>query len=389
LLARESSDQELEARSLYSLGAIHVIGGDFEKTISCLQAALALYDAPLRSEPIASRELSVPHLLIGAPLTQSLTNRATEAFCWALLALGQVNAGQVLNSIGSGRMALTLSKESKNIWTQIFSTHCLTYGLLEAGAYEEALLLMQQVLALARTLPPTINFYRFLTALGGTYQALQQWEEAEAALQEAEALADTLDLRSSRVSGLSQLCMICAVAGRWEEALRYALKAIAIRKNYDAPLMLMDFYRHYETKALLRAGDERQARVEVQRLGESLGPNLRFRIPYLRSRARLSAWEGQREQAIEHLCTAAQVATDLGLPGEQWQIQAALGREYEAAGQPAQALAAYREAAGIIQGLAEGIGDEARRSHFLAAPQIQQVMQQARSLASQVKEDHA
>jgi hypothetical protein len=92
--------------------------------------------------------------------------------------------------------------------------------------------------------------------------------------------------------------------------------------------MLMDFYRHYESEALLRAGDERQARAEVQRLREQLGPNLRFRIPYLRSRARLSAREGLREQAIEHLCAAAQVAADLGLPGEQWQIQAALGREY-------------------------------------------------------------
>jgi DNA-binding SARP family transcriptional activator len=384
VLARESGDQELEARSLYSLGAIHVIGGDFEKTISCLQAALALYDAPLRSEPGASRELSVPHLLIGAPLTQPLTNRATGAFCWALLVLGQVNAGQVQNSIGSGRMALALSKESKNIWTYIYSTHCLTYGLLEAGAYEEALLLMQQTLALARTLPPTINVYRFLTALGGTYQALQQWEEAEAALQEAEAIAEALDLRSSRVSGLSQLCMNFAVARRWEEAYRYALKAIAIRKNYDAPLILMDFSRHYETEALLRAGDERQARAEVQRLGEGLGSNQRFRIPYLRSLGVLATWEGHSEQAINHLRGAAQVAADLGLPGEQWQIQAVLGREYEAGGHPARASTAFGEAARIIQGLAEGIGDEALRTHFLAAPQIQQVLQQARGEASQV-----
>jgi tetratricopeptide (TPR) repeat protein len=216
---------------------------------------------------------------------------------------------------------------------------------------------------------------------------LQQWEEAEATLQEAEALAEALDLRPSHVPGLSQLCMSCAVAGRWEEAYRYALKAISIPKSYDAPLILMDFYRQYETEALLRAGDERQARAEVQRLGEQLGPYLRFRLPYLRSRALLAAWEGEREQAIDHLCAAAQVAADLGLPGEQWQIQAALGREYEAGEQPAQARTAFGEAATIIQGLAEGIGDEARRSRFLAAPQIQQVVQQARGEVSQVSKD--
>jgi tetratricopeptide (TPR) repeat protein len=342
--------------------------------MSCLQACLALY-ACLCHEPTASRELSAAHFLIGAPLNQPLTNRATEAFCWALLALGQVNSGQVHNSIGSGRIALALSKESKNSWTHIYSSYCLTQGLLEAGAYEEALLLTQHTMALARTLPPSINFQRFLTALGSTYQALQQWEEAQAALQEAEALAESLDLKPSRVPTLSLLCTHYALAGQWKEAYRYALKAIAVRKSYGMPLIGLDFYRQYETEALLRAGDECQARAEVQRLGEHLGPYLRFRLPYLRSLAKLSAWEGQREQAISHLRTAAQVATALELPGEQWQIQAALGRDYEAGGQPAQARTAFGEAATIIQRLAEGIGDEALRTHFLAAPQIRHVLQ--------------
>jgi DNA-binding SARP family transcriptional activator/tetratricopeptide (TPR) repeat protein len=386
-LARESRDQELEARSLCLLGWIHLLEGDFQETMSSLQACLVLY-ARLRHEPTASRELSAAHFLIGAPLNQPLTNRATEAFCRALLALGQVNSGQVPGSIGSSRIALALSKESKNAWTHIYSSYCLTQGLLEAGAYEEALLLTQHTMALARTLPPSINLQRFLTALGSTYQALQQWEEAQASLQEAEALAETLDLRPSRVPTLSLLCMNCAVAGRWEEAYRYALKAIAVRKSYGMPLIGLDFYRQYETEALLRGGDERQARAEVQRLGEHLGPYLRFRIPYLRSLAKLSAWEGQREQAIGHLRTAAQVAADLGLPAEQWQIQAALGTLYmetEAGGQPAQARTALGEAATIIQRLAEGIGDEALRTHFLAAPQIWQVLQQARGEASHVR----
>ena len=110
-----------------------------------------------------------------------MTNRATEALCWALLAFAQVNAGQVQHSIGSGRRALALSQEIKNVWTQVTSTLCLTYGLLEAGAYEEALGLMQQAVALARTFPLTFIFQRLLTALGSVYQAVQQWEEARAA----------------------------------------------------------------------------------------------------------------------------------------------------------------------------------------------------------------
>jgi hypothetical protein len=127
----------------------------------------------------------------------------------------------------------------------------------------------------------------------------------------------------------------------------------------------------------------------VQRFGEHLGNYRRFRISYLRSLAILAVWEGHSEQAIGHLTEAAQVAVDIGLPGEQWQIQALLGGLYKAEGLPAQAQAAFGEAVTIIRGLAEGIRDEARRSNFLAGPQIQPVLQQAQRQASQVLKGHA
>ena len=168
------------------------------------------------------------------------------------------------------------------------------------------------------------------------------------------------------------LCRCRAVGA----AYSYALKAIALRKGLDRALILLDFSHYYETEALLRAGDERQAREAVHRLGERLGPYRRFRIVYLRSLAVLAAWEGQSEPAIGHLREAAGLAAELRLPGERWQIQAALGRLYEAEGLPAQARIAFAEASTIIQWLAEGIKNEPLRLRFLAGPQIQPVLQQ-------------
>src|SRR5205807_5264374 len=132
-LARGIQDTELEARSLSSLGAIHILRGDFEQAVHCEEASLALY-VRLHSEPVASPELSLPNFLLGAPPTQSLTNRASEALCWAFLAYAQVNSGQVQLSLRSSCRALMLSQEIKNVWAQIYSTFCLTFGLLEAGA---------------------------------------------------------------------------------------------------------------------------------------------------------------------------------------------------------------------------------------------------------------
>jgi DNA-binding SARP family transcriptional activator/predicted ATPase len=387
-LARENLDQELEARSLSLVGYIHILGGDFEEAMHSIEASLALY-ARLPTELIPSRELSLVHYLSGAPLTQSLTNRTSEAWCWALLAFAQAHAGQVQPSIRSGRRALTLSKESKNVWAQINSMRYLTYGLLEAGAYEEALGLMQDAMALARTLPPTLIFQRFLYGLGNIYHALQQWGEARSTLEEAEAVAETLDLGRLRVVTLSQLCMNYAVAGQWGQAHTYAMQAMALRESLDRAMILLDFSTQYETEALLRGGDERRAREAMHRLGERLGLTRRFRIPYLQSLAVLSAWEGHREQAIGHLREAAELAADIGLPGEHWQIQAALGTLYEAGGQTAQARTAFAEAARIIQELAQGIKDEARRARFLAGPQIHPVLQHVQGEASPVAQDRA
>jgi tetratricopeptide (TPR) repeat protein len=218
---------------------------------------------------------------------------------------------------------------------------------------------------------------------------LQQWEEALRMLEEAEAAAETLHLGHLRVPIFSQLCMHYAGAGEWEAAYRYAVKAVVLRKSADVALIAWDFYPHYETEALLRGGDERQAREAVHRLGERLGPYRRFRVPYLRSLATIAAWEGQNEQAIGHLREAAQLAADLGLPGERWQIQATLGALYEAVGKPAQAHMAFGEATRIIQELAEGIRDEERHSRFLAGPQIHQVLQHAQREASPVPTDRA
>src|SRR5258708_7932536 len=183
--------------------------------------------------------------------------------------------------------------------------------------------------------------------------------------------------------------MNCAVAGEWGQAHTYAVKAMAVRESLDRAMILQDFSRQYETEALLRGWDESQAREALHRLGEPLGLSPRFRIPYLRSLAVLAAWEGNTEQAIDHLREAAGLAAEIGLPGEQWQIQATLGTLYEAGGEPAQAHLAWAEAARIIQGLAEGITDEAMRTRFLAGPQIHPVLQHVQGEASPVPNDQA
>lgn len=62
---------------------------------------------------------------------------------------------------------------------------------------------------------------------------------------------------------------------------------------------------------------------------------------------------------------------------ERWQIQVALGDLDQLRGEQVQAGQAYAQAVSVIQELAEKIEDEALRTNFLTAPQVQRVLTQA------------
>lgn len=63
----------------------------------------------------------------------------------------------------------------------------------------------------------------------------------------------------------------------------------------------------------------------------------------------------------------------IDLPGEQWQILAALAELYQSRGKEARAREALGQAAKIIQALAAKIDDESLRTGFLAAESVRRV----------------
>lgn len=220
---------------------------------------------------------------------------------------------------------------------------------------------------MARTLPnPTLLFF-MLTVLGAVHQATLRLEEARVALMESLALSETIAVRSYRVLATSRLCANHALSGDWKSAHAYALETVAVRNDSETSLLFIDFIRYHETEALLRGGDKEWAREDVQRL------------LYLRARATLSQWDGEMREAIASLQEAAIIASEIGLPGELWQIQVALGEVYTSCGETEQAYQTFARAVAIVQGLAEKMGDEALRTIFLAEPAVRRVLERGRA----------
>jgi tetratricopeptide (TPR) repeat protein len=191
---------------------------------------------------------------------------------------------------------------------------------------------------------------------------------------EALEVADTLP-RPWRLLMVSRLCANRALAGDREAAHRYALDSVRIRDAAPARLMWLDFARYHETEALLWGGNEELAREGVKRLGERVGGNRRFRLVHLQMLAVLAQWDGQTEEELRRLQEARALAEGIGLPGEMWQVWAALGELHEQRGEPEEAHGAFSQAARILERIAGEIEGEALKEDFLSAPQLRHVME--------------
>lgn len=246
----------------------------------------------------------------------------------------------------------------------------LALALIETGDYEEALHVARGGLAAARSVGYSPRLRLNLLALGDALRALFRLREAGETYQEMHGVAFPPEFRAYVHS---KLCAVAALAGDWEEAHAEALRAASFRD--EAPVQGTEaLHRHLEVEALLRGGSEPLAREQLERFGGAVGGNRRLRLAYLRALAVLRRWDGDGALAIEHLQEARDLAGEIGLPGELWQIEASLGELYVELGNGAEARRAYSRAAGIVRRLADGIGDRELRQRFLSATPVRSVL---------------
>jgi hypothetical protein len=164
--------------------------------------------------------------------------------------------------------------------------------------------------------------------------------------------------------------MYHALTQDWMAAYAAAKQAIALRAAQPAHLLAFDFFRYYETSALLRGGDAELARQEARQLREFVGTkqqHKRFRLVHRRVQAVLAAFEECYDVAVVLLGEAFSLAEQLGLPGERWQIQAALGQAQHFIGHPDAGALAHEHAAGVVRELSDAITDPVLRSSYLTA----------------------
>jgi tetratricopeptide (TPR) repeat protein len=348
-LARDLGQQELTARSLN---------------------VLAYVEENVDRWPDAGAHAEEAHALYVA-----LGDRAMEVDCLCLLAKSCINDGRPRQAIDMAQAAYTISREIENPWGQVNCALHLTLGLMEIGEYARALEVAQQGVHIARTYGITTILTISLAALGNVERALLKLDAARTTHEEALASSEAMAGQPFTATIADELCTDCAMAGAWDVAHAYAQQALRARERS------LYFYTGLtlwcKVEALVREGQGERAEEEARRFGDRIGDNSRYRIAYLRSQAVLAQSRGACDEACASLEAANVLARNIGLPGEIWQIQAALADLYRQRGDAAQARQAFVQAAASIQSLANQIDDQRLRTTFLTAESVRQVFDAA------------
>lgn len=351
-LASKCGDTELIARSLYAISNSRWRLGQWEEAEARADEALRLYE--------------------------KLGDRRMEAACLRQVAIARIHYGRPKAGIDAVRSARRISLEIDDVWASVHSTRALALGLVEVGDYTEALRIAQLGVEGARELDHPVWLLITLHALGRVNQAFFRLDDAHEAYSEALDISEDNEIRPYVAAVAAQLCAVRALSGDWDVAYTYALQALEARDLTE--LVVADFSRWYETEALLRAGRNDEVRQDTRRFGKRVGTNRRYRLPYLRALAVQARWDDDTDLALEYLREAATLALDIGLPGEQWQIESALGELHQSRGEQEKACEAFSRAVDTLEALADGIEDGDVRRSFLAAPQVRRILEQQEAL---------
>ncbi len=348
-LAREADLPELIARTLSALANAQMLVNAWEVVESLAEEACIFYERQ--------------------------HNTVMEAICLLQVAQAKFSRSQPQESVIAARGAYLAFIQAEYSWGRVYAAYHLIAGLLDIGAYGEALALAQDALTWARTYNVALLLCLCLTALGRVRRALMDPVSAYLLHREAMSIFPTEVPQPIMEILTAELCADCALADEWAEAQSYATQALVCRSN--STFLYVGLTRWYETEILVRTGYSEQATADAEQFGRLSGQSPRYRISYLRMLAVLALWRGEFELAHLYLQKAGELADEIGLPGELWSIEAARGELYHAQGNETGARTAFEHASKIVYALTERIEDGQVQARFLATKQVQRVIADA------------
>jgi tetratricopeptide (TPR) repeat protein len=252
------------------------------------------------------------------------------------------------------------------------------------GEYSRAIAVLERVISICEHVGEHLFYERTFNTLGWVYAEVCDYERARQLNQRGLELARqyaNMEVINNALLNLGD----CAMGlGRMDEAEAYyqEVEHVARHPTSEQRWMLWRYSQHlfhsYGELWLLRGNAEKALAYADECLALAESSDSRKNIVKgrrLRGQALLA--QAHLAEAGRELDIALSVAREIGNPPQLWKTLAALGDLRQAQSKPTVARRAYREALGVIEGVAAALTDEALRQTFLGSAEVQRIRERA------------
>jgi CHAT domain-containing protein/uncharacterized protein HemY len=334
------SHSDGEVDTLANIGGVHLLLGEYREALNYYQQALAIHQR-LGVKPSASIDLGnmgICYSAIGegekalASFDQAL-NLAREAGLSKEQADWHKARATALLRLGKFDPAMREYQQAEEVYEAAGLKRELVEALNETGDLRLMLGDMssgetdyRRALELAKAIGNGHGVTTNLMSLGELERRRKRYQEAEGKYSEALARARKVDDRGSAVSALVQLALIHREQGKLDVAENEALEAAQLAKASAAPPA--------EARALCSL-------AEVQR--------------------------GQQhfQQALQQYSAGQEIEKTVHDPDLDWRLAYGRGQTLEKLDRNEEAVAAYKEAVGIIEGVRSQLAEERFRAGYI------------------------
>jgi class 3 adenylate cyclase/tetratricopeptide (TPR) repeat protein len=399
-MARRRGDRVREARTLALTGYFLLWAYEYDQMEARLHEALALAQEVGDDEAIYLAEILLwcLWLVVGRHEEANAILPRIERLVpanYGPIALGMAGAGIIEARGLQGDFAGALAWLER--WRAHVAAEHLVLGtpFLEVdwdeglvlggrGEYSRAIAALERVLANCERVGEHLLYERTFNTLGWIYAEVCDYERATQ--WNARGLPLARQFGNAEVINNTLLNLgDCAMGrGRLDEAEAYyqEVEQVVRHPTPEQAWMLWRYAQHlfhsYGELWLLR-GDPDKATAyadECLALAEPSASRKNI-VKGRRLRGQALLAQGHLSEAERELDLALRVAREIGNPPQLWKTRAALGDLRQAQSKPTVARQAYREALGVIDGVAAALTDEALRQTFLGSTEVQRIRERA------------
>ena len=339
-LHRQAEDIEAESYTLGNIGGVHLLLGRYRQAMDYYRRALAISEE-LESKPSMSLDLgNLGRCQLGLGQIEEALDMFERALGLAREAGLQKEEADWLKGEAAAFMllgrydeALTHHREALATYEAAGLKRELIESLNELGTLHVLLgdlgtgeSSFRRALGVAREIGYPLGVTFNLMALGDIEWRRQRFEQAAALYRQAFDRAQEADHRAEMAAGLIQLALTHRDLGQTEKALEEAAKGLEISQSIGARML------------------EAQAH---HALGQVKGT------------------QGEIDVALRHYASGAEILGPLGDPELSWRLAYGEAQALESLERQEEAVAAYRRAVRVIEGVRSQLRQERFRAGYI------------------------